>query len=74
MPKISPLNSFFLEEKRIYLNQFWCLKHVMSFVRKKVIHGQIYYYLVESHWTSNGARQRVVKYLGKAENLKPFMK
>ena len=37
------------------------------FVRTKKIKGKPYAYLVENHWTKNGARQKVLGYLGGIE-------
>ena len=43
----------------------------MSFLRTKTIHGNQYCYLVENHYTKNGPRQKVKKYLGRAFKLEP---
>lgn len=37
----------------------------MAFVRKKVVKGIEYHYLVESHWIDGKPRQRVICYLGR---------
>ena len=34
------------------------------FIRKKIIKGQTYYYLVESYREGGKVKQRVIKYLG----------
>ena len=39
------------------------------FVRTKKIKGYTYYYLVESNVEDGKIRQKVVKYLGTAENI-----
>lgn len=36
----------------------------MSFVRKKEVKGQTYYYLVECRWVDGKPRQKVIAYLG----------
>lgn len=41
----------------------------MAFVRKKIIKGQEYYYLVKSIWNCGKPRQKVIKYLGKNPDL-----
>lgn len=40
----------------------------MVFIRQKCIKGRMYHYLCESTWTDNGSRQKVIKYLGAANN------
>ncbi len=42
------------------------------FVRVKKIKGRPYAYLVENEWTPWGSRQKVTKYLGKAQSLTRF--
>ena len=37
----------------------------MSFVRKKTMKGQTYFYLVECLWEDGKPRQRVIAYLGR---------
>ena len=37
----------------------------MAFVRKKIVKGIEYHYLVESHWIDGKPRQRVICYLGR---------
>ena len=34
------------------------------FVRKKIIYGKTYYYLVENYREGNKVKQRVLKYIG----------
>lgn len=36
----------------------------MSFVRRKIIKGRAYLYLVENRWVDGRSRQKVIKYLG----------
>jgi hypothetical protein len=37
----------------------------MSFVRKKVVRGQTYCYLVECRWVDGKPRQKVICYVGR---------
>ena len=51
----------------------------MTFIRIKNIKAKNgtmypYYYLVESIWTDKGARQKVIAYLGRAQNLSDITK
>ncbi|HLC36400.1 MAG TPA: hypothetical protein VJK05_02225 [archaeon] len=41
----------------------------MAFVRKKVIKGHSYFYLVENKWVDGSSKQRVLKYLGKSKKI-----
>ena len=41
----------------------------MAFVRKKVVKGQTYFYLVESRWEDGRPRQKVLVYLGQCETV-----
>ena len=41
----------------------------MVFIRKKKIKGRIYYYLVENKRYGGKVVQKVIKYLGSAENI-----
>lgn len=37
------------------------------FIRKKIIKGHEYWYLVENKWIGKSSRQKVIRYLGKRE-------
>jgi hypothetical protein len=37
----------------------------MSFVRKKVVGGQTYFYLVQCRWEDGKPQQKVIAYLGR---------
>ncbi len=39
------------------------------FIRKKIIKGHEYWYLVENKWNGKSSRQKVIKYLGKRESF-----
>ncbi|NOQ55589.1 MAG: hypothetical protein GQ477_02160 [Nanohaloarchaea archaeon] len=39
------------------------------FLRKKIIKGHEYWYLVENKWIDGKSRQRVVRYLGSRGNF-----
>ena len=41
----------------------------MAFIRKKKIKGKNYYYIVESYKENGEVKQRVLGYIGTAENL-----
>ncbi len=41
----------------------------MTFIRKKKIKGKIYYYVVESYKKKGFVKQRVLYYIGTADNL-----
>ena len=41
----------------------------MAFIRKKKIKGKIYYYVVESYKKDGFVKQRVLYYIGTADNL-----
>ena len=41
----------------------------MAFLRTKTIKGQKYYYLVENRRVGKKVVQKVLKYIGKADNL-----
>ncbi len=41
----------------------------MAFIRTKTINGSKYYYLVENRREGKKVVQKVLKYIGKAENL-----
>ena len=42
----------------------------MAFVRKKIVKGQTYHYLVESRWEDGSPRQKVLAYLGTHSTVK----
>jgi hypothetical protein len=42
----------------------------VSYVRKKVVKGIEYHYLVESRWIDGKPRQRVIAYLGAHKSVK----
>ncbi len=39
------------------------------FLRKKMIKGNEYWYLVENKWIEGKSKQKVVKYLGRRDNF-----
>lgn len=41
----------------------------MVFLRKKVVDGRIYYYIVENKLINGKVKQKVLLYLGTAESL-----
>jgi hypothetical protein len=41
----------------------------MAFIRRKRVKGRSYYYVVESYKEKNKVKQRVLYYIGTAENL-----
>lgn len=41
----------------------------MAFLRKKVVDGRIYYYIVENKLIKGKVKQKVLLYLGTAESL-----
>ena len=41
----------------------------MAFVRRKKVKGKTYYYIVESYKERGHVKQRVLLYLGTADNL-----
>jgi len=41
----------------------------MAFIRKKKVKGKTYYYIVESYKEKGSVKQRVLLYLGTANNL-----
>jgi len=41
----------------------------MAFIRKKQVKGKNYYYIVESYKVRGEVKQRVLGYIGTAENL-----
>ena len=41
----------------------------MAFIRKKKVKGKTYYYIVESYKIKGKVKQRVLCYLGTANNL-----
>ena len=42
----------------------------MAYLRKKLIKGKTYYYIVEGKYDKNGKqKQKVIKYLGNTENI-----
>lgn len=41
----------------------------MSYVRKKIIRGRVYYYEVASVWENGRSKQKVLRYLGTADKL-----
>lgn len=41
----------------------------MAFIRKKKIRGKTYYYVVESYKVKGQVKQRVLYYIGTADNL-----
>ena len=45
----------------------------MSFIRAKKINGKHYFYLVSNSRINGKVRQKVVKYLGKSENILSLM-
>jgi hypothetical protein len=42
----------------------------MAFVRKKLVKGQTYHYLVKSRWEDGKPRQKVLAYLGAYPTVK----
>lgn len=41
----------------------------MAFIRKKKVKGKNYYYIVESYKVKGDVKQRVLCYIGTADNL-----
>lgn len=41
----------------------------MAFIRKKKVKGKNYYYIVESYKENGAVKQRVLGYIGTADNL-----
>ena len=41
----------------------------MAFIRSKKIKGQTYYYIVENRLVEGKVRQKVLRYLGKADSI-----
>ncbi|MBU1004573.1 MAG: hypothetical protein KJ561_01985 [Nanoarchaeota archaeon] len=41
----------------------------MAFIRTKKINGKLYYYLVENTRINGKVKQKVIRYIGKSENL-----
>jgi len=39
------------------------------YIRKKKVKGYIYYYLVEGKLENKKVKQKIIKYLGSAENI-----
>ncbi len=46
----------------------------MAFLRSKKINNKLYYYLVKSIRVHGKVRQKVVRYIGKSENLVSMVK
>lgn len=46
-----------------------CIITGVMYVRKKKVKGYTYYYLVEGELKNKKVKQKVVKYLGSAENI-----
>ena len=42
---------------------------MMAYIRSKKIKGKIYYYLVEGNLVKGKVKQKVLMYLGNAENI-----
>jgi hypothetical protein len=43
--------------------------YLMAFIRKKKVKGKTYYYVVESYKEKGRVKQRVICYIGTADNL-----
>ena len=41
----------------------------MTFIRKKIVRGRPYYYVVESKLIKGKVKQKVIYYIGTADNL-----
>ncbi len=41
----------------------------MAFIRKKIVRGRPYYYIVESKLVNGKVKQRIIFYIGTADNL-----
>ena len=46
-----------------------CITQHVMYIRKKKVKGYIYYYLVEGKLENKKVKQKIIKYLGSAENI-----